>query len=52
MASQKASSTALLWFVRLSAYYPYSFDPDKPQRLAPQGHFLRGVYDPFSLAIL
>ncbi len=29
----------------------YSLDPAKPQRLVPQGHFLRGVYGTFSIAI-
>jgi len=29
----------------------YSFTPEKTRRLAPQGHFLRGVYGPFYLAI-
>ena len=47
----KSSSTALLWLFRPSAYYWYRFSPENPQRLAPQGHCLRGVYEPFSLAI-
>jgi len=29
----------------------YSLTPEKTLRLAPQGHFLRGVYGPFFLAI-
>ncbi|MBW1821724.1 MAG: hypothetical protein JRI92_08150 [Deltaproteobacteria bacterium] len=29
----------------------YSLVSEKPLRLAPQGHFLRGVYEPFYLAI-
>jgi len=29
----------------------YSLVPEKPLSLAPQGHFLRGVYEPFYLAI-
>jgi len=29
----------------------YSLAPEKTRRLAPQGHFLRGVYEPFYLAI-
>jgi len=30
----------------------YSLAPEKTRRLAPQGHFLRGVYEPFYLAII
>jgi len=29
----------------------YCLVPEKPLRLAPQGHFLRGVYGTFYLAI-
>ena len=41
----------MLWFFRLSTYYMYSFDSERPQSLVPQGHFLRGVSEPFSIAI-
>jgi len=51
MASSKAPSTALLPFFRRSAYQMYSLSPEKTPRLAPQGHFLRGVYGTFYLAI-
>jgi len=29
----------------------YCLAPEKTLHLAPQGHFLRGVYEPFYLAI-
>jgi len=39
-------------FFRNSAYYMYCLVSEKPLRLAPQGHFLRGVYGTFYLAIV
>ena len=52
MTSYKVPSTALSYFFRRSAYYLYSLAPEKTRRLAPQWHFLRGVYGPFYLAII